>query len=94
MKAYWIKRAKISNAEQFIEYLKTIVPWILSVGGKIIKRSIQQDSELNEWDGGQIGVVIEFESRSAAQKAFYSKEFQEYIKFRGLDSSLSLSIIY
>ena len=76
-----------------MEYIKTVLPWLRSVGGTIIAKDIKQDSDLNQWDGGQLGVVIEFESRDAARKAFDSKEFQEYINFRKLKSKLFLSII-
>ena len=92
-KGYWLKQAKIDNTDQFIEYVKTVVPWLRSVGGTIIAKDVNQNSDLNEWDGGQLGVVVEFESKAAARKAFHSNEFQDYIKLRGLKSDLSLSII-
>ena len=92
-KGYWLKQAKIANTGVFIEYVKTIVPWLRSVGGTIIAKDVNQNSDLNEWDGGQLGLVIEFDSRDAAQNAFDSKVFQEYIKLRGLQTDLSLSII-
>ena len=65
---------------------------MLSVGGIVIAKDISQNSDLNEWDGGQLGVVVEFESKSAAQKAFESNLFQEYIKLHGIGSDLRLSI--
>ena len=92
-KGYWLKQAKIANTDVFIEYVKTVVPWLRSVGGTIIAKDVNQNSDLNEWDGGQLGLVIEFVSKDAAQKAFESDHFQEYIKVRGLKSELSLSII-
>jgi len=57
------------------------------------KDQVNQNSDLNEWDGGQLGVIVEFESNAAAQKAFNSSEFQEYIKYSGIENQLSLSII-
>ena len=75
-----------------MEYIQTVVPWLLSVGGIVIAKDIKQNSDLNEWDGGQLGVVVEFESRAAAQRAFNSSVFQEYIDLRRLSSDLSLSI--
>ena len=78
---------------EFIEYVKTVVPWLRSVGGTIIAKDVNQNSDLNEWDGGQLGVIVEFESKAAAQRAFNSLEFQEYIKFSGIENQLSLSII-
>ena len=92
-KGYWLKQAKIENTAQFIEYVKTVVPWLRSVGGTIIAKDVNQNSDLNEWDGGQLGVIVEFESIAAAQKAFNSSEFQEYIKYSGIENHLSLSII-
>ena len=92
-KGYWLKQAKIANTDVFIEYVKTVVPWLRSVGGTIIAKDVNQNSDLNEWDGGQLGLVIEFDSKAAAQKAYESDIFQEYIKVKGLQSDLSLSII-
>ena len=92
-KGYWFKQAKIANTDVFIEYVKTVVPWLRSVGGTIIAKDVNQNSDLNEWDGGQLGLVIEFDSKDAAQKAYESDIFQEYIKVKGLQSDLSLSII-
>ena len=92
-KSYWIKQTYIANTDLFIEYLKTIIPWISSIGGTIIAKDIKQNSNLNEWDGGQLGVIVEFQSREAAKEAFYSSEFQDYIQLRKLKSDLSLTII-
>ena len=92
-KGYWLKQAKIDSTDVFIEYVRTVVPWLRSVGGTIIAKDVNQNSDLNEWDGGQLGLVIEFDSKDAAQKAFDSDVFQDYIRLRGLQSDLSLSII-
>ena len=91
-KAYWIKQVRIASTDLFIEYIQTVMPWLLSVGGIVIAKDITQNSDLNEWDGGQLGVVVEFESRKAAQRAFESNVFQEYIDLHGFSSGLSLSI--
>ena len=92
-KGYWLKQAKIESTAQFIEYVKTVVPWLRSVGGTIIAKDVNQNSDLNEWDGGQLGVIVEFESIDAAKKAFKSDIFQEYLEISGLNSDLTLSII-
>ena len=91
-KGYWIKQVSIESTDLFIEYIQTVIPWLLSVGGVVIAKDISQKSDLNEWDGGQLGVVVEFESRLAAQKAFDSDVFQEYIDLQGLGADLRLSI--
>ena len=92
-KGYWFKQAKIENTDVFIEYVKTVVPWLRSVGGTIIAKDVNQNSDLNEWDGGQLGLVVEFDSKHAAQEAFDSPDFQNYIKVKGLLTDLCLSII-
>ena len=91
-KAYWIKQVSIESTDIFIEYVQTVIPWLLSVGGIVIAKDISQNSDLNEWDGGQLGVVVEFESISAAKNAYNSKIFQEYIDLHGLGADLRLSI--
>lgn len=92
-KGYWVKQASISNTDLFLEYIQTIVPWLLSVDGVIIAKDIKQHSDLHFWDGGQLGVVVEFPSRDAAHKAFNSAVFQEFIEINNLESDLTLSII-
>ncbi len=92
-KGYWIKHVSIPNSDLFMEYIKTVIPWLLSVGGIIIAKEIKQDSDFNEWDGGKLGVIVEFESKRAAQKAFESDIFQEYLELNCISSSMSLSII-
>ncbi len=91
-KAYWIKQVSIDSTDLFVEYIQTVIPWLLSVGGIVIAKDISQKSDLNEWDGGQLGVVVEFESKAAARKAFDSNVFQEFIGLHNLASDLSLSI--
>ncbi len=92
-KGYWVKQATIASADLFVEYIQTVIPWLLSVGGIIIAKDISQKTDLDHWDGGQLGVVVEFESKDAAQKAFESEVFQKYIELKGLSTELSLSII-
>ena len=90
-KSYWLKKISIPNAELFLEYIRTVLPWIRSVGGVIVKRDIVQDSNSNKWDGGQLGMVIEFESKLVAKKAFYSEVFQDYLKKRNLLELVTIS---
>lgn len=90
-KSYWLKKISIPNADLFLEYIRTVLPWIKSVGGIVVKRDIIQDSNSNNWDGGQLGVVIEFESKIAAKKAFYSEVFQNYLRSRDLMGLVTIS---
>ena len=92
-KSYWLKKISIPNADLFLEYIRTVLPWIKSVGGVVIKKDILQDSNSNNWDGGQLGVVIEFESKIAAKKAFYSDVFQNYLRSRDLMGLITISTL-
>ena len=90
-KSYWLKKISIPNADLFLEYIRTVLPWIKSVGGVVVKKDIVQDSNSNNWDGGQVGIVIEFESKIAAKKAFYSEVFQNYLRKRNLMELVTIS---
>ena len=92
-KSYWLKKVSIPNADLFLEYIRTVLPWIKSVGGIVIKKDIIQDSNSHTWDGGQIGIVIEFESKIAAKKAFYSEVFQNYLRNRNLMELVTISTL-
>ena len=92
-KSYWLKKISIPNVDLFLEYIRTVLPWIRSVGGVVIKKEINQDTNSNKWDGGQLGIVIEFESKIAAKKAFYSDVFQDYLRTRNLMELVTISTL-
>ena len=92
-KSYWLKRISIPNADLFLEYLRTVLPWIKSMGGVVVKKDITQDSNSHKWDGGQLGIVIEFESKIAAKRAFYSDVFQNYLRSRDLMELVTISTL-
>ena len=92
-KSYWLKKISIPNADLFLEYIRTVLPWIRSVGGVVIKKEINQNTNSNKWDGGQLGIVIEFESKIAAKKAFYSDVFQDYLRTRNLMELVTISTL-
>ena len=92
-KSYWLKKISIPNADLFLEYIRTVLPWIKSVGGVVVKKDITQDSNSNKWDGGQLGIVIEFESNMAAKRAFYSDVFQNYLRSRDLMELVTISTL-
>tara|TARA_B100000945_G_C20056095_1_gene445841 strand:- start:260 stop:544 length:285 start_codon:yes stop_codon:yes gene_type:complete len=92
-KSYWLKKISIPNSDLFLEYLRTVIPWLKSVGGVVIKRDISQDSDSAKWDGGNLGMIIEFDSKLAAKKAFYSEVFQNYLKTRDLIDLVTISTL-
>ena len=92
-KSYWLKKISIANSDLFLEYIRTVIPWLKSVGGVVIKKDINQNTNSIKWDGGQLGMVIEFESNSVAKKAFYSEVFQNYLKSRDLTDLVTISTL-
>jgi len=92
-KSYWLKKISIANSDLFLEYIRTVIPWLKSVGGVVIKKDINQNSNSSDWDGGQLGMVIEFESKLIAKKAFYSEVFQNYLKSRDLTNLVTISTL-
>ena len=92
-KGYWVKQVTIQSTDLFIEYIHTLVPWLISVGGIIIGKDIKPNSDISEWDDGQLGVVVEFESKHAAQQAFESDIFQDYINEDRFVFDLKVSIL-
>ena len=92
-KSYWLKKISIANSDIFLEYIRTVIPWLKSVGGIVIKKDIEQESNSSRWDGGQLGMVIEFESKIAAKKAFYSEVFQNYLRSRDLLNLVTISTL-
>ena len=92
-KSYWLKKISIHNSDLFLEYIRTVLPWLKSVGGVVIKKDINQNSNSSNWDGGQLGMVIEFESQLIAKKAFYSEVFQNYLKSRDLIDLVTISTL-
>ena len=92
-KSYWLKKISMPNADLFLEYIRTVLPWIRSVGGVVVKKDITQDSNSQKWDGGQLGMVIEFESKIAAKRAFYSDVFQNYLRSRDLMELVTISTL-
>ena len=90
-KSYWLKKISIANTDLFLEYIRTVIPWIKSVGGVVIKKDISQETNSSKWDGGHLGMIIEFESNVAAKKAFYSEVFQNYLVSRNLMNLVTIS---
>ena len=50
-KSYWLKKISIPNADLFLEYIRTVLPWIKSVGGVVVKRDILKINKPSYIDG-------------------------------------------
>ena len=92
-KSYWLKKLSIANSDLFLEYIRTVIAWLKSVGGVVIKKDINQNSSSSRWDGGQLGMIIEFDSKLTAKRAFYSEVFQNYLKSRDLTELVTISTL-
>ena len=60
-KGYWLINSNITNPEGFAEYAKAVVPWINSVGGRIIAKDLKSD--IRKGIGGYLAVIIENPSK-------------------------------
>ncbi len=61
VKGYWLINSNITKPEGFAEYAKAVVPWINSVGGRIIAKDLKSDIRVGT--GGHFGVIIENPSK-------------------------------
>ncbi len=89
---YWIHRLSLLNKDLFFEYQKTVVPWLNSVGGVICSQNVIH-TKSNTKPNYILELVVKFNSISQAHFIFSSKEFQDYIHFRNIQSNLFCSIL-
>ena len=58
VKGYWLINSNVTNPEGFADYEKAVVPWINSVGSRIIAKDLKSD--IWEGIGGFLELLIEF----------------------------------
>ena len=90
MKGYWVITGTIHTPLGMVPYLSALISWLPSVGGRFLVRDTACD--VREGDPGDVTVIIEFDSKSAAVSAYESAEYQEMTKIRLNSSELSLAI--
>ena len=75
MKAYWITRCHVHNADEYNEYIKLAGPAITKFGGTFLVRGGDQI----ELEGGpfESTVVVEFDSMEKAEFCYQSDDYQE-----------------
>ena len=75
MKAYWITRCHVHNADEYNEYIKLAGPAITKFGGTFLVRGGQQI----ELEGGPFErtVLVEFDSMEKAEFCYQSDDYQE-----------------
>ena len=79
MKAYWITRCQVHNAEEYDEYIKLAGPAITKFGGNFLVRGGDQI----ELEGGpyERTVLVEFDSMEKAEFCYQSDEYQEALMY-------------
>lgn len=75
MKAYWITRCHVHNADEYNEYIKLAGPAISKFGGTFLVRGGDQI----ELEGGPFErtVLVEFDSMEKAEFCYQSDDYQE-----------------
>ena len=75
MKAYWITRCHVHNADEYDEYIKLAGPAITEFGGTFLVRGGDQI----EVEGGpyERTVLVEFDSMEKAEFCYQSDDYQE-----------------
>ena len=75
MKAYWITRCHVHNADEYNEYIKLAGPAITKFGGTFLVRGGDQI----ELEGGPFErtVLVQFDSMAKAEFCYQSDDYQE-----------------
>ncbi len=79
MKAYWINRCHVFDMNKYSKYIELAGTAIASHGGKFLVRG--GDQVYLEGKGLERTVVVEFQSKDQALKAYNSAEYQKALKF-------------
>ena len=89
-KGYLMANLRVKDQDTFKEFSSVALPLIESFGGKLLARGPHADRHEGEVSG--IVTLIEFESKEAAEKFYFSEEYQaaKAIRDRGVDTDLMI----
>ena len=81
---------RVNDQDIFKEFSSAALPLIESFGGKLLARGPHADR--HEGDVSGIVTLIEFESKEAAEKFYFSDEYQaaKSIRDKGVDTDLMI----
>ena len=89
-KGYLMANLRVDDPEIFKEFSSVALPLIEKYGGKLLARGPHADRH----EGAVSGVVtlIEFDSKAAAEKFYFSEEYQaaKAIRDKGVDTDLMI----
>tara|TARA_B100000780_G_C20944635_1_gene376766 strand:+ start:243 stop:530 length:288 start_codon:yes stop_codon:yes gene_type:complete len=89
-KGYLMANLRVEDQEIFKEFSSTAIPLIEKFGGKLLARGPHADRHEGEVKG--IVTLIEFESKEAAEKFYFSDEYKaaKAIRDKGVDTDLMI----
>jgi len=90
-KGYLVANIRVTDAEKFQEFSGMAAPAIQKYGGKVLARGPLADRHEGDLTG--IVMMIEFESKEAAERFYFSDEYQEAKAVREVCSDTDLMII-
>lgn len=89
-KGYLVANLRVKDPEAFKKFSEAALPFIEQYGGRILARGPHADRH----EGNVSGVVtmLEFESKEAAEKFYFSNEYQaaKAIRDTGCDADLMI----
>ena len=80
MPAYVVANFTVTNAKEYEAYVPAVMPTLIAHGAEVL--AADYESEPLEGDPFKITVVIKFPSKKAAEKWYYSAEYQDVIDLR------------
>ena len=90
-KGYVVANIRVEDQEKFKQFSGMAGPAIKKYGGKVLARG--PDADRLEGDLSGIVMLIEFESKEAANKFYYSEEYQAAKAVREACSDTDFMII-
>ena len=90
-KGYVVANIRVKDQEKFKQFSGMAGPTIKKYGGKVLARG--PDADRLEGDVSGIVMLIEFESKEAANKFYYSEEYQAAKAVRETCSDIDFMII-
>ena len=89
-KGYLVANIRVNDQDVFKNFSQTALPIIEKYGGKILARGPHADRHEGNLDG--IVTMLEFESKEAAEKFYFSDDYQaaKAIRDTGCDTDLMI----
>jgi len=90
-KGYLVANIRVNDQDVFKNFSQTALPIIEKYGGKILARGPHADRHEGNLDG--IVTMLEFESKEAAEKFYFSDDYQAAKAIRDTGCYTDLMII-